>query len=100
MKQLYSDLFPFALLVILILVGFIAFWSVMDMVILGASLAVVLIPLHHRISEHTLPEISAADRDLCGFSGRKHHGTFHVPRPFFKRRYTDRIVWYDRNMAE
>jgi len=60
MKQLYSDLFPFALLVILILVGFIAFWSVADMVILGASLAVVLIPLHHRISEHTLPEISAA----------------------------------------
>ena len=60
MKQIYSDLFPFALLVILILVGFIAFWSVADMVILGASLAVVLIPLHHRISEHTLPEISAA----------------------------------------
>ena len=31
----------------------------MDMVIIGASLAVVLMPLHHRISRHTLPEISA-----------------------------------------
>jgi predicted PurR-regulated permease PerM len=60
MKQLYSDLFPFVLFIILILVGFIVFWSVADMVILGASLAVVLIPLHHRISEHTIPEISAA----------------------------------------
>jgi predicted PurR-regulated permease PerM len=60
MKQLYSDLFPFMLVVILTLVGFIVFWSVADMVILGASLAVVLLPLHHRISRHTLPEISAA----------------------------------------
>jgi len=60
MKQLYADLFPFILFVVLTLAAFIVFWSVMDMVILGASLAVVLIPLHHRISRHTLPEISAA----------------------------------------
>ncbi len=69
MKHLNSDLFPFALLVILILVGFIAFWSVADVVILGASLAVVLIPLHHRISEHTIPEISAAIVTLAIFLG-------------------------------
>jgi predicted PurR-regulated permease PerM len=41
----------------------------MDMVILGASLAVVLIPLHHRISRHTLPEISAAIVTLTIFFG-------------------------------
>ena len=60
MKQLYADLFPFILFVVLTLAAFIVFWSFMDMVILGASLAVVLIPLHHRISRHTLPGISAA----------------------------------------
>ena len=60
MKPLNADLFPFILLVVFIIAAFIIFWSVMDMVILGASLAVVLIPLHHRISRHTLPEISAA----------------------------------------
>jgi predicted PurR-regulated permease PerM len=60
MKQLDSDLFPFTLFVLLILMGFFVFWPVADMVVLGASLAVVLIPLHHRISEHTLPVVSAA----------------------------------------
>jgi predicted PurR-regulated permease PerM len=60
MKQLYADLFPFLLFVVLTLAAFIVFWSFMDMVILGASLAVVLIPLHHRISQHTLPGVSAA----------------------------------------
>ena len=60
MKQLYSDLFPFILFIVLTLAAFIVFWSFMDMVILGASLAVVLIPLHHRISQHTLPGVSAA----------------------------------------
>ncbi len=69
MKQLYSDLFPFVLFLILTLIGFIVFWSVADMVILGASLAVVLIPLHHRISEHTLPEISAAIVTFAIFLG-------------------------------
>jgi predicted PurR-regulated permease PerM len=59
MKQLNADLFPFILLIVLTLAAFIIFWSVMDMVIIGASLAVVLMPLHHRISRHTLPEISA-----------------------------------------
>ena len=69
MKQLYTDLFPFILFVVLTLSVFIVFWSFMDMVILGASLAVVLIPLHHRISRHTLPEISAAIVTLTIFFG-------------------------------
>ena len=69
MKQLYTDLFPFILFVGLTLAAFIIFWSFMDMVILGASLAVVLIPVHHRISRHTLPEISAAIVTLAIFFG-------------------------------
>jgi predicted PurR-regulated permease PerM len=69
MKQLNADLFPFILLIVFILAAFIIFWSVMDMVILGASLAVVLIPLHHRISRHTLPEVSAAIVTLAIFLG-------------------------------
>jgi len=60
MKQLNSDLLPFVLFLALTVAAFVVFWSFMDMVILGASLAVVLIPLHHRISQRTLPEISAA----------------------------------------
>jgi predicted PurR-regulated permease PerM len=32
----------------------------MDMVLLGASIAVVFLPLHHRILKHTRPRISAA----------------------------------------
>jgi predicted PurR-regulated permease PerM len=60
MKPLNADLFPFILFLALTLIVFIVFWSVMDMVVLGASFAVVLIPLHHRISRYTLPEISAA----------------------------------------
>jgi predicted PurR-regulated permease PerM len=59
MKQLNADLYPFILLIVFTLAAFIIFWSVMDMVIIGASLAVVLMPFHHRISRHTLPEISA-----------------------------------------
>jgi predicted PurR-regulated permease PerM len=60
MKPLRADLFVFIFFVALILAGFIVFWSIMDMVLLGASLAAILIPVHHRISRHTLPEISAA----------------------------------------
>jgi len=60
MKPLRADLFVFIIFIVLILAGFVAFWSVMDMVLLGASLAVILVPLHHKISRHTLPEISAA----------------------------------------
>ncbi|MDD1700182.1 MAG: AI-2E family transporter [Methanoregula sp.] len=60
MKPLHADLFVFIFFVALILAGFIVFWSIMDMVLLGASLAAILIPVHHRISRYTLPEISAA----------------------------------------
>jgi predicted PurR-regulated permease PerM len=45
---------------VLTLIAFVIFWSVMDMVLLGASIAVVLLPLHHRILKYTRPRISAA----------------------------------------
>ena len=60
MIRIRADQFPFILLILLLLVAFVAFWSIMDMVFLGASLAIVLIPLHHRFSRHTQPWISAA----------------------------------------
>jgi len=60
MKPLRADLFVFIFFVGLILAGFIVFWSIMDMVLLGASLAAILIPVHDRISRRILPEISAA----------------------------------------
>jgi predicted PurR-regulated permease PerM len=59
MKQLRADLLPFILIILLTLIAFVIFWSVMDMVLLGASLAVVLLPLHHRILKRTRPKVSA-----------------------------------------
>ena len=59
MAQLRADQFPLILMVILALIVMILFWSVMDMVLLGASLAVILIPLHHRVSRTVSPVISA-----------------------------------------
>ena len=59
MIRIRADQFPFILLILLLVLAFVAFWSIMDMVLLGASLAIVLIPLHHRFSQHTQPWISA-----------------------------------------
>jgi predicted PurR-regulated permease PerM len=60
MKSHRTDLLPFVLIIVLTLTAFVIFWSVMDMVLLGASIAVVLLPLHHRISAYTRPRVSAA----------------------------------------
>jgi predicted PurR-regulated permease PerM len=54
------ELYPVAIIGILALIGFIVFWSVMDMVVLGASLAIVLMPLHHRLSARIRPILSAS----------------------------------------
>lgn len=59
MAQFRADQFPLLLMVILAIIVMILFWSVMDMVLLGASLAVILIPLHHRVSRKVSPIISA-----------------------------------------
>lgn len=55
-----NDQFPFILMVILTVAAIVLFWSIMDMVLLGASLAIVLLPLHQKVSQHTRPTISAA----------------------------------------
>jgi len=55
-----NDLFPFAVIGTITLIAFMVFWSVMDMVLLGASLAIVLMPLHHRLSVKIRPLFSAA----------------------------------------
>lgn len=60
MKPQWTDLLPFVLILVLTLIAFVTFWSVMDMVLVGASIAVVLLPLHHRIQKYARPRISAA----------------------------------------
>jgi predicted PurR-regulated permease PerM len=67
MKQSRADLFPFILIVVLTLIAFAIFWSVMDMVLVGASIAVVLLPLHHRILKYTRPRVSAVIVTLAVF---------------------------------
>jgi predicted PurR-regulated permease PerM len=57
--MLRNDQFPFILMVILALVAIVLFWSIMDMILLGASLAIVLMPLHDRISRTTHPLVAA-----------------------------------------
>ena len=59
MKPFRAELYPSILLVLLTVIAFGVLWSVMDMVLLGASLAVVLMPLHHRISSRTTPLLSS-----------------------------------------
>ena len=59
MIRIRADPFPSILLILLTILAFAVFWSIMDMVLLGASLAVVLIPLHNRLSLHMGSWISA-----------------------------------------
>jgi len=55
-----NDLFPIAVIIVITLIAFIVFWSVVDMFLLGASLAIVLIPLHDRLCLRIRPVFSAA----------------------------------------
>jgi predicted PurR-regulated permease PerM len=59
MNRIRADQFPSILLIVLIIIAFAVLWSIMDMVLLGASLAIVLIPFHHRLSHHIPPWASA-----------------------------------------
>ena len=54
-----NDQTPFVLMVTLILAATILFWSIMDMVLLGASLAIVLLPVHDYLSQRIRPVFSA-----------------------------------------
>jgi predicted PurR-regulated permease PerM len=60
MNVFRSDQFPFLLMVILAVSGIVVFWSIMDMVLIGGSLAIVLIPLHRWLAVRTRPVVSAA----------------------------------------
>jgi predicted PurR-regulated permease PerM len=53
-----NDQFPFIIMVILTLVAIIFFWSIMDMILLGASLAIVLMPVHNYLSRYVRPFFS------------------------------------------
>jgi predicted PurR-regulated permease PerM len=54
-----NDQIPFILMVVLTLAAIILFWSVMGMVLLGASLAIVLLPVHHYLT-HRIRRIFSA----------------------------------------
>jgi len=69
MNQPRTDLFPFLLILILSVFAFMVYLSVIDMVLIGASLAVVLLPLHHRISKFMQPGVSAATVTCSVFFG-------------------------------
>jgi len=60
MARIDKDLYPFLIVLFFTLVALAVFWPVLDMVVLGASLAVVLLPVHRRLSQHTRPGVSAA----------------------------------------
>lgn len=54
-----TDLVPLIIIGIITVIAFMVFWSVLDMVLLGASLAIVLMPVHHRLSAGIRPHVSA-----------------------------------------
>jgi len=59
MTRMQNDIGLFIIISVITLAALVIFWSIMDMVILGASLAVVLMPFHHRLSQHTKEPASA-----------------------------------------
>lgn len=61
------DLFPIAVIGIITLIACIVLWQIVDMVLLGGSLAIVLMPLHHRLSARVRPFLSASLITLCVF---------------------------------
>ena len=69
MNVFRSDQFPFTLMAILTLAGIVVFWSIMDMVLLGASLAIVILPLHHLLTKKTGPLASASIVTLLVLGG-------------------------------
>jgi len=60
MASIRSEHYPFILLLLLTLGAIIVFWAVMDMVLLGASLAIVLFPLYKKMSARMRPVLAAA----------------------------------------
>jgi predicted PurR-regulated permease PerM len=65
MIRIRADQFPSILLILLTILAFVVFWTIVDMILLGASLAVVLIPLHNRLSRRIKPWKSASVMTLA-----------------------------------
>ena len=60
MKQPRTDHFLWILAGLLALAGLVLFWPFASMVIVGASVVVILLPVHHRFSRSVRPWLSAA----------------------------------------
>ncbi|MFA4859927.1 AI-2E family transporter [Methanoregula sp.] len=69
MTPVRPEYYPFILLVLLSLGAIIIFWSVMDMVLLGASLAIVLFSIYKRIAARIQPVFAAAALTLLVLAG-------------------------------
>jgi len=62
------EYYPFLAVVFLTVAALVIFWPLVDMAIIGGSLAVVLMPVHNRLSRLTRPAVSAAAITLCLFA--------------------------------
>jgi len=60
MPAIRPEHYPFIVLVLLSLGAIIIFWAVMDMVLLGGSLAIVLFPVYRKIAARTRPLLASA----------------------------------------
>jgi predicted PurR-regulated permease PerM len=54
------EYYPFLAVIFLTVVALVIFWPLFDMAVIGGSLAVVLMPVHYRLSQSTCPSVSAA----------------------------------------
>jgi len=69
MPAIRSEHYPFILLLLFILGAIIVFWAIMDMVLLGASLAIVLFPVYRKLSARMRPVLAAAALTLIVLLG-------------------------------
>ena len=60
MARIDRDMYPFLIVLVLTLIALAVFWPMLDMVVLGGSIAVVLFPVHRLLSQHVRPGVSAA----------------------------------------
>jgi predicted PurR-regulated permease PerM len=63
-----KEYYPFFVVLFLTAVALVIFWPVLAMVVLSASLAVVLMPVHTRLTHSVRPAISAAAITICLFA--------------------------------
>jgi len=69
MPAIRSEHYPFILMLLLIFGAIIAFWAVMDMVLLGASLAIVIFPVYRKMAARVRPVLAAASLTIIVLLG-------------------------------